>query len=166
VDNIPVSPGGSIHADFNDDGMLKAFSIHGDFPSERQIEWEPFALIPDKYESVAEEQCKLLTFPDQELEKWVPLYGIEEVFLTNDAGRTIPFTFDADRNSFVAKDEILRWDKPLAGEFETKDIDLSLEVTLETALANEPHPDTFPLTETEIAACEQEVLRFMRHVYP
>ncbi|MFD1361379.1 hypothetical protein [Lentibacillus salinarum] len=166
VDNIPVSPGGIIRTTFNDDGVLTDFYIDGDFPNEEQIRWEPFALTPDKYEPVAEAQCKLLTLPDQEQEKWVPVYGIEEVFLTNDTGRTMPFTFGADRSSFVMKDEALQWDEPLDGEFETEDIDLSPEVTLETVLANEPHPDTFPLTEAEITACEREALRFMRLVYP
>ncbi|HLS09455.1 hypothetical protein [Lentibacillus sp.] len=166
VDNIPVSPGGTIHVEFNDDDVMRSFYINGSFPGEEQIEWEPFALTPDKYEPTAKAQCQLLELPDEEQEKWVPVYGIEEVFLTNDAERTIPFTFGEDHSPFVAKDDVLQWDAPLEGEFERKEIDLSAEVTLETVLENAPHPDTFPLSDAEIAACEREVLRFMRLVYP
>ncbi|TFJ92949.1 hypothetical protein [Lentibacillus salicampi] len=166
VDNIPVSPGGIIRTEFNDDGVLMVFYIDGEFPEADQIEWEPFALTPDKYEPVAKAQCQLVAYPDEAQEKWVAVYGLEEVFLTNDASRTIPFTIGEDTGSFVEKDDILRWDKPLDGNFEQKDIDLSPEVTLETVLADEPHPDSLPLTESEMTACVQEVLRFMRLVYP
>ncbi len=166
VDNIPVTPTGTIEVAFNDDGELTLFSIDGTFPDGEQIAWEPFALTPDKYEPVAKSQCQLLELPDQGQEKWLPMYGMEEVFIANDAERTIPFTFEADRYSFVSKDEILRWDEPLDGEFERKEMDLSPEVTLETVLANVPHPDTIPLTDAEAGACEREVIRFMRLVYP
>ncbi|TRM10904.1 hypothetical protein FH966_03750 [Lentibacillus cibarius] len=165
VDNIPVSPTGTIEVAFNDDGELILFSVDGVFPNEEQIEWEPFALTPDKYEPVAKEQCQLLQLPDQEQEKWLPIYGIEEVFITNDAERTITFSLGAGRNSFVAEDKILRWDEPLEGEFEWKEMDFSPEVSLETVLEKEPHPDTIPLTNAEVEACEKEVLRFMRLVY-
>ncbi|ALX49688.1 hypothetical protein AOX59_14585 [Lentibacillus amyloliquefaciens] len=166
VDNIPVSPSGMIRVEFNENGLLTLFSIDGEFPTEEQIEWEPFALTPDTYEPVAETQCQLLELPSQEQEKWLPVYGMEELFLTNDATRTIPFTFGEDRSSFIPKDEVLRWDAPLEGNFERKEIDLSSEVTFETVLANTPHPDTFPLTDEEVEACEREVLSFMRLVYP
>ncbi|RYG72552.1 hypothetical protein EU245_10135 [Lentibacillus lipolyticus] len=166
VDNIPVSPTGTIEVTFNDDGVLTLFSIDGVFPNEEHIEWEPFALTPDKYEPIAMEQCQLLQLPDQTQEKWLSIYGIGEVFITNDAERTITFSMGAGRNSFVTKDNILRWDKPLKGEFERKEMDFSPEVTLETALQKEPHPDTIPLTNDEVEACEKEVLRFMRIVYP
>ncbi|QKY70619.1 hypothetical protein [Lentibacillus sp. CBA3610] len=146
--------------------MLTSFYIDGEFPNEEQIEWEPFALTPDKYEPLAKDQCQLLELPHQEQEKWLPIFGIEEVFLTNDAKRTIPFTFTEDGSSFVALDKVLRWDSPLDGGFERKEIDLSSEVTLDTVLANAPHPDTFPLSDDEMATCEREILRFMRIVYP
>ncbi|WP_010531461.1 hypothetical protein [Lentibacillus jeotgali] len=167
VDNIPVSPSGRIRVGFNDDDVLTGFSIDGEFPNEAQIEWEPFALTPDKYEPFAKDQCRLLVLPDQEQEKWLPVYGIEEVFLTNDAVQTIPFTYGEDRSSYMTLDEVLQWEEPLeGGEFEQKEIDLSPEVDLVTVLANEPHPETIPLTETEVEAGKQEVLRFMRLVYP
>ncbi|SFD66259.1 hypothetical protein SAMN05216238_10343 [Lentibacillus persicus] len=166
VDNIPVSPSGFINVEFNDDGVLTLFSIDGEFPNEAQIEWEPFALTPDKYEPVAKKQCHLLTFPDQEAKKWKPIYGMEEVFLTNDAARTIPMTLGDGRSSFIARDKVLAWEAPLEGRFEQKEIDFSPEVTFETVRANQPHPDTLSLTEDEVTASEDEVLRFMRLVYP
>ncbi|GAA0437729.1 hypothetical protein GCM10008983_13300 [Lentibacillus halophilus] len=166
VDNIPVSPGGTIEVSFNDNGELTLFSIDGHFPSEEHIQWEPFALTPDKYEPVALEQCHLVELPDQAQEKWLPVFGIEETFITNDAERTIPFQMGADKQSFVAKDEVMRWSTPMTGTWKPGDMDLSPDVSVETARANKPHPDTIPLTEAEVAACEREVLRFMRLVYP
>ncbi|MBP1948999.1 hypothetical protein [Virgibacillus litoralis] len=164
VDNIPVAPTGTIELEFNNEGKLTIFSIDGDFPNEDQIQWEPFSLTPDKYEPLASRQCKLIEVPDKDQEKWLPIYGIEEIYLVNDGERTIPF--DKDLNSFVKKNSVMKWDKPSEGEFIKQDTDLSIEVTLDQLLANEPHPDTIPITNTEVETCEQEVLRFLQLEFP
>lgn len=164
VDNIPVAPTGTIEVQFNDKGQLTMFSIDGDFPNEEQIQWEPFGLTPDKFETIANEQCKLIEVPDEDQGKWLPVYGIEEIYVVNDGKRTIPF--GADLSSFVKKDIVMKWDKPVEGEFVQEDVDLSIEVTLEQALANEPHPDTRPLTAADQDAGEQEALRFLQLVFP
>ncbi len=164
VDNIPVAPTGTIEIGFNDEEQLTLFTIDGDFPDEDQIQWEPFGLTPDKYEPVANEQCKLIEVPDKDQEKWLPIYGMEEIYLVNNGERTIPF--DKDLISYIHKDMILKWDKPIEGEFTQQDIDLSIEVTLDQALENEQHPDTIPITNTEAATCEQEVSRFLQLEFP
>ncbi|MFB4168943.1 hypothetical protein ACE1TG_13330 [Virgibacillus sp. JSM 102003] len=164
VDNIPVAPTGTIEIGFNDEGQLTLFTIDGDFPDEDQIQWEPFGLTSEKYEPLANKQCKLIEVPDKDQEKWLPIYGIEEIFLVNDGERTIPF--EKDLSSFIQKDRILKWDKPIEGEFTQQDIDLSIEVTLDQALKNEQHPDTIPITDTEVETCEKEVLRFLQLEFP
>lgn len=164
VDNIPVAPTGTIEIEFNDDGQLTMFSIDGNFPNEHQIQWEPFALTTDKFESLAKEQCKRINTPDEEHELWVPVYGIEEIYITNDGEHTIPF--GEDLATYIDKNIIMEWNKPIEGEFLQKDIDLSPEVTLEEVMANKAHPDTFPITDEEQNACEEEVLRFLQLVYP
>ncbi|MFC7746956.1 hypothetical protein ACFQU8_06860 [Lentibacillus kimchii] len=165
VEHTPVYPGGNILIKVNDDGILTVFDINGVFPNEDQIASEPFALTLPQYESVAQAACKLLTLPDQAKEAWVFVYGIEEFYLTNDGKQTVPYE-NKNLSSYVEEDMILTWSAPLNGEFTTQAINRSSVVTLETALANKAHPDAYPLTEAEVAACEQEVLRFMRLVYP
>lgn len=164
VDNIPIWPSGTIEVKFNDEAALTLFSIDGNFPNEEQIQWEPFGLTPDKFEPFAHEQCKLLKVPDDEQGKWVQVYGIEELFITNDGSETFPFADVA--NSYVTINKMMTWEEPVSGEFEKTDVDFSPEVTIEDALANEPHPDTLPLTEYEIDTCISRVLYFMRMEYP
>ncbi|WP_164667451.1 hypothetical protein [Virgibacillus doumboii] len=164
VDNIPVWPGGTIEVKFNDDGALTLFSIDGNFPNEEQIQWEPFGLTPDKFEPLAKEQCRLIKVPDEEREKWLLIYGFEEIFITNDGGGTFPFGDELP--SYVNYNKIMEWEEPVQGAFERQDFDFSPEVTLDDVLANKAHPDTIPLTESELSSCLSQVLYFMRMEYP
>ncbi|MFC4558215.1 hypothetical protein ACFO3D_08315 [Virgibacillus kekensis] len=164
VDNIPVAPPGTIHVEFNKDGQLCMFSIDGHFPEEDEISWEPFALTPDTYETTARKQCQLVEMPDEEQGKWLPVYGIEEVYLTNNGKGVIPF--DAGLGSMVMNETVLTWDAPVNKAFSNVEVDFSTEAVLEQALINEPHPDTKPVSEQDVDACEETAVGFLRMVYP
>ncbi|WP_174615061.1 hypothetical protein [Virgibacillus ihumii] len=166
VDNIPVSPPGTIEIAFNEQGQLTNFWISGNFPDENQIEWEPFNLTPEKFEQHARKQCELLKIPDENQQKWKAYYGIEEAFITNDGKQMIPFV--RDENSTVRLDMVMEWDspEPIDEAFKMGKTDFSTEVTVETALRNEAHPDTLPITEDEQKTCAMETLQFLQKVYP
>lgn len=164
VDNIPVSPAGTIEIAFNADSQLTDFWIDGDFPDENQIQWEPFALTPEKFKPHAMEQCKLMEVPDDNQKKWKAYYGIEEAFITNDEKSTIPFV--QRENSYVDLDMVMEWDEPIDETFSAEDADFSTEVTVETAVANKQHPDSLLITEDEQKTCVMETLQFLQKVYP
>ncbi|GAA0606832.1 hypothetical protein GCM10009001_25110 [Virgibacillus siamensis] len=165
VDNIPVSPTGTIEIAFNEDGQLTNFWISGDFPDENQIQWEPFALTPEKFESHAKEQCVLMEVPDEYQQEWKAYYGMEEAFITNDGDRVIPFV--RGENSAVTLDMVMEWDpEPIDETFTPGETDFSTEVTVETALKNEPHPDGQPITEDVQKTCAMEALHFLQKAYP
>lgn len=166
VDNIPVYPSGTINVAFNEDNKLCVFSVDGVFPKEEEVEWEPFSLTPEKADHIAKKQCELVEIPFEQDEKWLPVYTIEEVFLANDGVTTIPFEADAPDRLLIRANEVMEWDHPLDQPFNGEEIDFSPEISEETALANEDHPDTFPLTSAEQTACTKAVLDFLRRVYP
>ena len=166
VDNVAVYPSGSIRMQFNDEDQLVLFSIDGDFPDETQINWEPFSLTPMITDPIASEQCKLLEVPVEDEEKWLPVYGATTIFVTNDGERQLTFSEVEANHSLVKKDIILEWDKPLKEPFKPLEIDLSLEVSLEEALANEPHPDTKPLTEQDQVQAVESIGHFLQREFP
>lgn len=166
VDNIPVYPSGSIEVEFNDYDQLASFFIDGSFPAEDIVKWEPFSLTPEKVDQTVRNQFKLLEVPLEAQEKWLPVYGIEELFVANDGSRTLPFEPITHQGSYVEKALIMGWDTLSNEKFYSEEIDLSSDVSEKQALANEPHLDTFPITESEQMNCEEETLHFLQRVYP
>ncbi|MGY0693399.1 hypothetical protein ACW2QC_11485 [Virgibacillus sp. FSP13] len=166
VDNIPVYPSGSIEIEFNDENQLTSFSIDGVFPGEDQVKWEPFSLTPEKGSDMASKQCKLIEIPFEAEEKWLPVYGVEELFVANDGTRTLPFEPILHQGFSTDNEVILEWENPIDEPFHREEIDLSVETSEEQALANQPHPDTLPITELEQEKCKNEALSFLQKVYP
>lgn len=168
VDNVPVYPSGSIQVRFNEQDQLVLFSIDGDFPNETQINWEPFSLTPDITDPIAKAQCKLLEIPVESEEKWLPVYGATTIFVTNSRKRILPFAAVEANSSFVKMNAIMEWDEDTSGSesFIPKEIDLSLEVSVEKALAKEPHPDSKPLTQEEVDKSMEETRHFLQLEFP
>lgn len=165
IDNIPVSPSGTIRINFNDADQLTLFSIDGVFPTEDQVLWEPFSLTPETVAPITKEQFTRADIPVQEEEKWLTIYGLEEVYVTNDGTNTIPFEV-FDQHSKVEINQVMEWDEPIHETFSGEDIDVVLEVSLEHALANEPHPETFPITASEQELCIKETRYFLQREFP
>ncbi|MFC2949020.1 hypothetical protein [Virgibacillus sediminis] len=166
VDNVPVYPSGTIEIQFNAQGELTLFSIDGTFPQEDQIRWEPFNLTLEKTEPVSRQQIKLLEIPVEAEKRWLPVYGPTTAFLTNDGKRSFSFEEVEKRVSFVEKDELLMWKEPADDIFAEEEVDFSLEVNEEQALARKPDPDAHPLTEGEQDKAVQEAVRFLQRVFP
>ncbi|PAV31503.1 hypothetical protein CIL05_02275 [Virgibacillus profundi] len=166
VDNVAVYPAGSIDVKFNQEGQLVLFSIHGNFPNESQLNWEPFSLTPETTDPIAEEQFKLLEIPLEDEEKWKAVYGAPAVFVTNDGKRFISFEEVENQGSYVKKDVMLEWESQIHEEFTKESIDISLEVTIEQALANETNTDNQPLTKAEEDKAITETKQFMQREYP
>lgn len=164
VDNIPVFPTGTIHVKCNEEGELVNFSIDGHFPSEEEIQWEPFDLTTDTMEKVAEAQCKLIELPVEEQQRWISAYHIPVHYVSND-GKNVILEEDLEKpEHYTIIDEILEWNEATEEPFEEQIIDLSLEVSEEQAFGKR-EPIDIPLTENEMEQTKQAALRFMRQVF-
>lgn len=168
VDNVPVFPAGSIQVHFNEKDQLVLFSIDGDFPNETQINWEPFSLTPDITLPIAKAQCKLLEIPAENEKKWIPVYGATTIFVTNSGNRLLSYDDVEADSSFVKKGIIMEWDvnAPNNEPFIPEDIDLSLEVSENEALANEAHPDSKPLSTKDVDKSVDESRKFLQQEFP
>ena len=166
VDNISVFPSGSIQVRFNDVHKLTLFSIDGHFPNEDQLNWEPFALTPEKIEPIAKAQTKLLEIPLEDEEKWKAVYGITTVFVTNDGDKTISYEQVESSESYTQHDLVLQWEKTIEEPLARKDIDLSQEVTVEEAFASKDALVDIPLNDDEQKQVIKAVQNFMQREYP
>src|SRR5699024_12464313 len=83
VYHIPVAPPGTIQVEFNNSDELTLFSIDGFFPVENKVAWEPFSLLPENLEHLFKQQLKLIDIPLEEEERWLPIYGIDEIYVRN-----------------------------------------------------------------------------------
>lgn len=164
IDGIDVSPSGMIEVNFDAEGKLTMFTVHGQFPSKEQIRKETYSLSLDKMDPVAKAQLQLIEFPVEEQQQLIPIYGLEEIYVTNDQTKMIPFEFVV--NSYTTVDQIMSWDTSLDVPFVRKELHLVEEVTFEEALSGEPSPEAFPITNIEKEKCITAVNQFLRQEYP
>src|SRR5690625_3608418 len=163
VDHIPVAPPGTIQVEFNNSDELTLFSIDGFFPVENKVAWEPFSLLPENLEHLFKQQLKLIDIPLEEEERWLPIYGIDEIYVRNQGEQTLEYVASQKENINLP----LEWSTPLEGSIKEKtEIDLSTEVTLEQALEKKPHPDNEPITNEEKQLVIKRTRDFMRQEYP
>ncbi|MDQ0298495.1 hypothetical protein J2S78_000903 [Salibacterium salarium] len=166
IHGIEVAPDGFIEIRFDDEGNLTFYSVDGYFPTKEEVEEEPFLLTFDAVKSLAKQQLKLIEFPSHELERLIPVYGIEEIYVSNDGLFTIPFGTLLEEISHVSINKIMNWDTSMENPFERSKLDFNEEVTEEEALSGEPHPDSFPITTREQSQCITAVETFMRQEFP
>lgn len=163
IDHIPTVPIGTIDVTFNSEDELTAFSIDGLFPTEDEVVWEPYSLTVENLNHIFKQQLKLIEIPIEEEKKWLPIYGIDELYVRNQGGQVI----EHPTSQKARIDLLLEWASPLEKVFNNQiEIDLSTEVTLEQAKKNTPHPDNQPLTEAEKQTVIENVKSFMQQEYP
>ncbi len=159
-DDIYISPSGYIEVKVDQNGNLTFYSKHGHFPSNEMIKKEAYTLSLQSIEPLAYEQLKLIKFPSFESEQLIPVYAMEEIYVTNEQKAVIPFDFSKDMRPLEINKPIY-WDEPNPTLFERHEINLSWDVTIEQANTNEPSPDSFPITKSEQEKCIEAVTNFM-----
>lgn len=164
VDDIYISPSGSIEVNVDQSGNLFSYSKHGHFPSKEMIKKETYTLSLEKIEHLAWKQLKLINFPSSKHEKLIPIYGVDETYITNDGLSTLPYEFTRNIGTLHI-DKMMDWDDPIHKPFERKEINVDWDATIEQALSNEPSPDSFPINETEREKCIDIVTDFLRREY-
>ncbi|RDW17267.1 hypothetical protein [Oceanobacillus chungangensis] len=166
IDGVAVSPYGFIEIRSDQEGRLTLFAIHGQFPAKEMIKGDVFSLTLGDVTPIVKEQLKLIEVPSHEHQRFIPVYGIEEIYITNDnQASTIPFEFIVNARSYLKVNESLYWDNPLDKPFDGLKINWTEEVTAAQAISNERSPDSFPITEQEQEKCIIAVNDFLRREY-
>lgn len=163
---MDISPSGYIELKVNRDGDLIFYSIHGYFPTDEWVEEEEYTLTVEQVEKNALAQIRLIHDPSFEEEKIHAIYGIEEIYVTNDLSKTIPYEGFATGIGQVEVQEVLNWTEPLQTPFARKEMEWIEDISAKQAFTNEPSADTEPINESEVTAYIDVVQTFLRQVYP
>lgn len=163
---IPVSPSGSIEIKYNQDGQLTFFSAIGQFPPKNKFKQDVPALSLEKVADLSKKQIKLIEFPLEKQKQVLPFYGLEEIYITNDLTRTIPYEFFVNDKIQLAIDKIIYWDSPTNQSFEKTSLTFANNITIEQVISKECHPNLLPITNSEKEQCISTVSDFLRQEYP
>lgn len=166
IDGVAVSPSGTIEIEFDKEGKLILFAVDGQFASKEMIKEEPYTLIFEKVKHLAMEQLKLVEFPSDEQEKRIPVYAVDEIYITNDGTSTIPFEFLVDVMSYLKIDKTIFWNDSIDKPFARKTVSLTEDISAEQAFSCEPSPASFPITKKEEEKCLMAVKELLRQEYP
>ncbi len=166
IDGVIVSPPGHIEFKWDEEGKLVMFSIIGEFPSSKNVREESYSLTLKDIEPLAKEQLKLIEFPSDELKKLVPVYVIEEIYVTNDGTSTISFEFIANNGDYLVINKKIEWFLPSQQTFDRMEINLQETVTIQQALSKQPHPNVLPISKEEKNQCIAVVEEFLRQEFP
>ncbi|MFD1206308.1 hypothetical protein ACFQ38_14520 [Sporosarcina contaminans] len=162
VDGIRISPSFHLNVKITDDGKLLSFSTFGVAPDLSKIEKQNFNLTLEEIEPTVKAHLTLVNIPSEAEKKFVPVYAIDEVYVTADGKRCLPFLFD-ERGMEV--DHLMEWDEPLRGKIERKYIDLSSEATADEAF-NEDTQEEIGLTDEQVGICVNIIRDALRMEYP
>ena len=101
-------------------GKLTSYHSYGRSPRQNDIVKSNFTLTLEEIEPLVKKQLQLVKFPSEAENRFVPVYAMEEVYVTVDGTRIIPFL--EHERSEVKMDEVIEWDQPLAMEIDREEI--------------------------------------------
>lgn len=165
IDEIAVSPSGFIELKVDEKGKLTFFSVFGQFPNDRLIKREQYALDVEQIEEeLKNEQVKLVEFPVIKERKIVPAYALGELYIKNDYSGTLSFDLFLD-DSRLELDKVIEWDTPIGKRFSRKEMSWFEDISPEQAFQCEPHPNLMPILDQEVQRCVDAVRDFLSHEY-
>ncbi|RWZ58004.1 hypothetical protein EQV77_09450 [Halobacillus fulvus] len=165
VDGIPTTPGAEFRVRLNSEGKLTLFSQLGHFTKPELVEREPFTLTIENVRDISMNQLHPLEYPIVEEERLVSIFGIDEIYITNDGESTLPFLLSRS-NQQVTVEKVMTYEPLFEGHFQGERLNFSEEVTLEQVEKGEPHPDLRPITKEEAGLAEGAVIHFLRTEFP
>lgn len=163
---LDISPPGYIELKLNSDGELVFYSVYGQFPTEEVVKEEEYTLTVKQVKKTAQAQIRLIHDPSFKDEKIYPTYALEEIYITNDLSKTIPFEGFTDRGGRIELEELLVWSEPLQNNFTQSELVLIEDISAKQAFTNEPSADIEPINESEGTVYIDVVKTFLRQVYP
>lgn len=162
VDGVRLSPSLQLNVEFDDDGKLLTYSIYGEVPDVKLVEKREFKLTLEEIEPTVKAHLTRVNLPSEAEEKFIPVYAIDEVYVTADGKRCIPFLLD-ERMTQV--DHLMEWDEPLDGRIDKQFINFPGEVSVDEAFQADEQ-DNRDLTDEQIGECVKLVHDALRMEYP
>lgn len=164
IEGVRMSPGFMMIVKFDEVGKLNSYSRYGTVPRQEDIEKSAFTLTLEEIESLVKKQLQLVRFPSELENRFVPTYAMDEVFVTVDGKRIIPF-FEHER-SIIKVGEVLEWDHPLVQTFKREELAFVSESTVEEAFGDVDIDDKLLLTDHQIERSKEVVRDVLRSERP
>ena len=164
IEGVRMTPGFMMTVKFDEKGKLTSYSRYGTAPRQEDIEKSVFTLTLEEIEPLVKKQLQLVEFPSELENRFVPAYAMEEVFVTVDGQRVIPF-YEHER-TIIKVDEVLEWDHPLAQTFKREELTFVSESTVEEAFGHVGVGEKLLLTDDQIEHSKEVVRDVLRSEYP
>ena len=159
-----MTPGFMITVKFDEMGKLTSYSRYGTAPRQEDVEKSTFTLTLEEIEPLVKKQLQLVNFPSELENRFVSAYAMEEVFVTVDGHRVIPF-FEHER-TIVKVDEVLEWDHPLAQTIKREELVFVAHSTVEEAFGHVGVGEKLVVTKNQIESSIEIVRDVLRSEYP
>src|SRR5699024_10576067 len=117
INEVPLFSSGPMEIKVDEKGNLVLFAFYGHFPSKELVQEETYKLSLDAVENIAKEQLKYIEFPEDEQEKLIPIYAIEETLIKNDQTATIPHGPFLDGKPYYEMNQTVHWEHPIHEPF-------------------------------------------------
>lgn len=164
IEGVRLTPGFMMTVKFDEMGKLISYSRYGTVPHQEDIEKSAFTLALEEIEPLVKKQLQLVKFPSELENRFVPAYAMEEVFVTVDGQRIIPF-FEHER-TIVKVGVVLEWDHPLSQTFKREELTFVSESTVEEAFGHVDVDDKLLLTDHQIERSKEVVRDVLRSEHP
>lgn len=164
--DIPTYPSSLIEITFDQTGKLILFTVQGHFPTKEMVKEEAFTLLFNHVKQIAKEQMKCLQYPDDKTEQLRYVYGLEEIFITNNNHQTLTYQLLLEDKPYVERHEVIEWQTPLEEPFIRQEVLEEEAVTIEKAFASVPANKALEITKQEQEKCFLAVKKFLRQQYP
>lgn len=158
-----MSPSGLIEIEFTNDGQLLSFFNFDSAPL-KLVNEATFTLTLEDVSSLIAQQIEFFNFPNEHTASFMPIYALNETYITNDGQKCIPFMAHEREMKMVHK--VLKWDEALTGDIERHQIDLHSDIPLEEALNYQPVVEDLTVTEEEVAKITEITTDVLRTVCP
>ncbi|NYF25256.1 hypothetical protein [Sporosarcina sp. JAI121] len=164
IGGFPISPNSIIEVEFDEVGKLISYHSYGEIPSEEHVLKSKFTLTLEEIESIVKKQLQLVNYPSETENRFIPVYAMEEVYVTVDGARIIPF-MELERSD-VKVDEIMVWDEPLKKQINREEIIVVSEASVEEAFSNSGVDENRTLSAEQIKYGKNIVRDVLRSEYP
>lgn len=162
IDGITCTPSLHIEVKWNDAGQLLSFVMMGEPIHHDDVEHSSFTLTLEEIEPFVREHLTLVHIPVDADKTFVPVYAIDEVFITVKDLRLLPYFFEEQHAVMIHQP--LVWTTPLTEKLDKRPFVFSKEVEKAVALRETLKKDRL-LTSEEIEESKNIVQRVMQIEY-
>lgn len=164
IAGFPISPSAIFEVEFDDSGKLTSYHSYGTIPFDGHVEKSKFTMTLEEIEPIVKKQLQLVKIPSEGEKRFIPVYAMEEVYVTVDGARIIPF-MEHERLE-VKVEEVIEWNKPLEKQINREEITVVSEASADDAYSNVGVGEKLTLSNEQIERSKIVVRDVLRVEYP